>query len=57
MCAAMVVAIGSVHWGNGFWNGGQGFEFNLALLSVPIAVALFVLTVLREQSGRHTATA
>jgi putative oxidoreductase len=39
MCAAMVVAIGSVHWRNGFWNGAQGFEFNLSLLAVPIAVA------------------
>jgi putative oxidoreductase len=39
MCSAMIVAIGSVHWRNGFWNGGQGFEFNLALLAVPIAVS------------------
>jgi putative oxidoreductase len=39
MCGAMVVAIGSVHWRNGFWNTGQGFEFNLTLLAVPVAVA------------------
>jgi putative oxidoreductase len=39
MCSAMIVAIGSVHWRNGFWNVGQGFEFNLALLAVPIAVS------------------
>jgi putative oxidoreductase len=37
--AAMVVAIGSVHWRKGFWNMGQGYEFNLVLLSVPVAIA------------------
>jgi putative oxidoreductase len=39
MASAMVVAIGSVHWRNGFWNAGQGYEFNLVLLAVPVAVA------------------
>jgi putative oxidoreductase len=39
LCSAMIVAIGSVHWRNGFWNVSQGFEFNLALLAVPIAIA------------------
>ena len=39
MASAMVVAIGSVHWKNGFFNGSQGYEFNLALLAVPVAVA------------------
>jgi putative oxidoreductase len=39
MVAAMVVAIGSVHWRKGFWNTGQGYEFNLVLLAVPIALA------------------
>jgi putative oxidoreductase len=39
LCSAMVVAIGSVHWRHGFWNTEQGFEFNLTLLAVPIAVA------------------
>lgn len=39
MAAAMVVAIGSVHFKNGFFNGAQGYEFNLALLAVPVAVA------------------
>jgi putative oxidoreductase len=39
MASSMVVAIGSVHWRQGFWNIGQGYEFNLVLLSVPVAVA------------------
>jgi putative oxidoreductase len=39
MVSAMVVAIGSVHWRKGFWNTGQGYEFNLVLLAVPIAIA------------------
>jgi putative oxidoreductase len=37
--SSMVVAIGSVHWKNGFWNSAQGYEFNLALLTVAVAVA------------------
>jgi putative oxidoreductase len=39
MTSAMLVAIGSVHWKNGFFNGGQGFEFNLVLIAVAVAVA------------------
>jgi putative oxidoreductase len=39
LASTMVVAVGSVHWKNGFWNGGGGFEFNLALWSVAVAVA------------------
>jgi putative oxidoreductase len=39
MTASMVVAIGSVHWRKGFWNTGQGYEFNLVLLAVPVAIA------------------
>jgi putative oxidoreductase len=39
MTAAMVVAIGSVHWRNGFWNAAKGYEFNLTLLTVAVAVA------------------
>jgi putative oxidoreductase len=39
MASAMMVAIGSVHWKQGFWNSAQGYEFNLVLLSVPVAVA------------------
>jgi putative oxidoreductase len=37
--SSMVVAIGSVHWKNGLWNSAQGYEFNLALLTVAVAVA------------------
>ncbi len=33
LVGAMVVAIASVHWRNGFWNGGQGFEFNVVLVA------------------------
>jgi putative oxidoreductase len=39
MASAMVVAIGSVHWRKGFWNMAQGYEFNLVMLSVPVALA------------------
>lgn len=39
LASAMVVAVGSVHWKNGFFNGNQGFEFNLALYSAAVAVA------------------
>jgi putative oxidoreductase len=39
MASAMVVAIGSVHWRKGFWNMAQGYEFNLVMLSVPVAIA------------------
>ena len=37
--SAMIVAIGSVHWKNGFWNTAQGYEFNLSLVAVAVAVA------------------
>jgi putative oxidoreductase len=39
MASSMAVAIGSVHWRKGFWNTSQGYEFNLVLLAVPVAVA------------------
>lgn len=39
IASAMVVAVGSVHWQNGFWNGNKGFEFNLVLATVAVAVA------------------
>lgn len=39
MTSAMMVAIGSVHWRNGFWSGKGGFEFNLALIAVAASVA------------------
>jgi putative oxidoreductase len=39
MAATMVVAIGSVHWRNGFWAGKGGYEYNLVLWAVAVAVA------------------
>ena len=36
----MLVAIATVHWANGFWNGKRGYEFNLILLASAIALAL-----------------
>jgi putative oxidoreductase len=38
--SAMLMAIAKVHWRNGFWNGQRGFEFNLTLISVAVAVGL-----------------
>jgi putative oxidoreductase len=40
IAGAMLVAIATVHWANGFWNGKRGFEFNLALLASVTALAL-----------------
>lgn len=40
IAGAMLVAIATVHWTNGFWNGKRGYEFNLALLASVTAVAL-----------------
>jgi putative oxidoreductase len=37
--SSMLVAIATVHWKKGFWNGNGGFEFNLALASAAIAIA------------------
>lgn len=39
MVSAMVVAIATVHWKNGFFAGSGGYEFNLALIAVATAVA------------------
>jgi putative oxidoreductase len=39
MASTMVVAIGSVHWKNGLWITAGGYEFNLVLWTVAIAVA------------------
>jgi putative oxidoreductase len=39
MASSMVVAIGSVLWPQGFWNMSQGYEYNLVLMTVPVAVA------------------
>jgi putative oxidoreductase len=39
IATVMITAIGAVHWQNGFFNGKGGFEFNLTLLTVAVAVA------------------
>ena len=39
LAVVMLNAIGTVHWRKGFWVMAGGYEFNLALLSVAIAVA------------------
>jgi putative oxidoreductase len=40
IAGAMLVAIATVHWPNGFWNGKRGYEFNLTLLGSVAALAL-----------------
>ena len=40
IAGAMLVAIATVHWANGFWNGKRGYEFNLTLLGAVVALAL-----------------
>jgi putative oxidoreductase len=40
IAGAMLVAVATVHWANGFWAGKRGYEFNLALLAAVAAVAL-----------------
>jgi putative oxidoreductase len=39
IATVMVVAVGSVHWKNGLWVTNGGYEFNLVLWTVTIAVA------------------
>jgi putative oxidoreductase len=39
IASVMVVAVGSVHWRNGFWATNGGFEYNLLIWSVAVAVA------------------
>src|ERR687889_2242641 len=34
----MLTAVGVVHWSKGFFNTNGGFEFNLALLAIALAV-------------------
>lgn len=36
---AMLVAIAAVHWKNGFWASGGGYEFNLLILAGAAALA------------------
>lgn len=38
--AAMLVAIATVHWPNGFWNSKRGYEFNLSLIVAAVALGL-----------------
>ena len=39
MAIVMLNAIESVHWKNGFFNGKGGYEFNLQLLVIAVAIA------------------
>jgi putative oxidoreductase len=39
MATVMVVAVGTVHWSKGLWVYNGGFEYNLAIWAVAIAVA------------------
>jgi putative oxidoreductase len=39
MASVMVVAVGHVHWKNGFFSGKGGYEFNLTLWGAAVAVA------------------
>jgi putative oxidoreductase len=38
MVVVMLTAVGVVHWTKGFFNTNGGFEFNLALLTIALAV-------------------
>lgn len=35
----MVVAAGTVHWLDGLWSTGRGYELDLVLWTVALAVA------------------
>jgi putative oxidoreductase len=39
MASVMVVAVATVHWRNGLWSTAGGFEYNLVLWAVTVAVA------------------
>jgi len=39
LVAVMVVAIGSVHWANGFFLTKQGYEYNLLILTAAASIA------------------
>jgi putative oxidoreductase len=39
IATVMLNAIESVHWKNGFFNANGGYEFNLLLLTVAVAIA------------------
>ena len=38
--STMLVAISTVHWKNGFWNGKGGYEFNLSLIALAVTLIL-----------------
>jgi len=38
--STMLVAIYTVHWKNGFWNGKGGYEFNLSLIAMAMMLIL-----------------
>lgn len=38
VAGVMFVAIATVHWSNGFFNAGGGYEFNLLILASAIAL-------------------
>jgi putative oxidoreductase len=35
----MLNAIGTVHWRNGFWNTGGGFEYNFVIWATAVGIA------------------
>jgi putative oxidoreductase len=39
IAVVMVTAVSTVHWKNGFWNGGGGYEFNLLIWTGAVALA------------------
>jgi putative oxidoreductase len=40
MATVMLNAIESVHWKNGFFAGKGGYEFNLQLLAIAVAITM-----------------
>src|SRR5918999_663264 len=40
VAGVMLVAIATVHWSNGFFNGSGGYEFNLLIIATAIALAI-----------------
>lgn len=40
VAGVMFVAIATVHWSNGFFNGSGGYEFNLLIVVAAIALAI-----------------
>ena len=38
--STMLVAIYTVHWKNGFFNGNRGYEFNLSLIALAVTLIL-----------------